>query len=81
VQRVPVFRAFGYGRHVYRDVGTEAQNATAAETGHGPGDRCLGLTEPCAGSDLKGIPVSRHTRADGYVINGQKIYLSNGQLW
>ncbi|HKR44245.1 MAG TPA: acyl-CoA dehydrogenase family protein [Paraburkholderia sp.] len=40
----------------------------------------LGLTEPHAGSDLKNI----HTRAvrDGgeYVISGQKVFISNGQL-
>jgi acyl-CoA dehydrogenase len=40
----------------------------------------LGLTEPGAGSDLKGIRTSA-VRTDGeYVISGQKVYISNGQL-
>jgi alkylation response protein AidB-like acyl-CoA dehydrogenase len=40
----------------------------------------LGLTEPSAGSDLKGIRCRAVREADGYVINGQKVYISNGQL-
>jgi acyl-CoA dehydrogenase len=40
----------------------------------------LALTEPSAGSDLKGIRCRAVREADGYVINGQKIYISNGQL-
>jgi acyl-CoA dehydrogenase len=40
----------------------------------------LALTEPSAGSDLKGIRCRAVREADGYVINGQKVYISNGQL-
>jgi acyl-CoA dehydrogenase len=40
----------------------------------------LGLTEPHAGSDLKAMRTSAIRDGDDYVINGQKTYISNGQL-
>jgi acyl-CoA dehydrogenase len=40
----------------------------------------LGLTEPSAGSDLKGIRTRAVRDRDEFVINGQKTYISNGQL-
>ncbi|MES2538330.1 MAG: acyl-CoA dehydrogenase family protein [Pseudomonadota bacterium] len=40
----------------------------------------LGITEPGAGSDVRGITTSVRREGDEYVINGQKTYISNGQL-
>ena len=40
----------------------------------------LGLSEPSAGSDLKAIKTSAVRDDEDYIINGQKTYISNGQL-
>jgi acyl-CoA dehydrogenase len=40
----------------------------------------IGLTEPGGGSDLKAMRTRAVRDGDHYVINGQKTYISNGQL-
>ena len=40
----------------------------------------IGLTEPGGGSDLKAMRTRALRDGDDYVINGQKTYISNGQL-
>lgn len=39
----------------------------------------LGLTEPSAGSDLKAIRTTARREGDEYVIDGQKVFITNGQ--
>lgn len=40
----------------------------------------LGMTEPGAGSDVQAIRTTAVADGDEYVINGQKTFISNGQL-
>ncbi|MBX3573556.1 MAG: acyl-CoA dehydrogenase family protein [Mesorhizobium sp.] len=40
----------------------------------------LGMTEPHAGSDLKAIRTKAVRDGNEFVINGQKVFISNGQL-
>lgn len=39
----------------------------------------IAMTEPGAGSDLQGIRTTARADGDGYVINGAKTYITNGQ--
>ena len=50
-----------------------------AQDGVGRGDRRLGMTEPHAGSDLKAIRTRAAREGDEFIINGQKVFISNGQ--
>merc|ERR1719270_488876 len=40
----------------------------------------VGMTEPNAGSDLQGIRTSAKRDGDDWIINGSKIYITNGWL-
>ncbi len=40
----------------------------------------LGLTEPNAGSDAMGIQTTAHEVAGGYVLNGTKVFITNGPI-
>ncbi len=39
----------------------------------------IGMSEPAAGSDLQGLKMRARQDADGYVINGSKTFITNGQ--
>jgi alkylation response protein AidB-like acyl-CoA dehydrogenase len=59
--------------------GTEEQKrAWAAPAIAGTKILCLGITEPDAGSDVKGIKTRAVKDGDEYVINGSKTYITNG---
>jgi len=40
----------------------------------------IAITEPGAGSDLRGLRTVAALEGDHYVVNGQKTFISNGQL-
>jgi long-chain-acyl-CoA dehydrogenase len=40
----------------------------------------IAMTEPAAGSDLRGIRTSARREGDAYILNGQKVFITNGQL-
>lgn len=40
----------------------------------------IAMTEPGAGSDLQGIRTTARASGNGYAINGQKTFITNGQL-
>ena len=64
---------------VVRYGGAEAHLA-AEDQVRGEAIGSLGMTEPHAGSDLKAIRTRATRDGDDYVINSQKVFISNGQL-
>jgi acyl-CoA dehydrogenase len=40
----------------------------------------IAMSEPAAGSDLQGIKTTAIRDGDSYIVNGQKIFITNGQL-
>ena len=41
---------------------------------------CMGLTEPAAGSDVASISTRAERRGDSYVLNGNKMFITNGPV-
>ena len=61
--------------------GTEEQKLTwLPRMVRGEAIGSLGMTEPHAGSDLKAIRTRAVRDGDDFVIDGQKVFISNGQL-
>jgi alkylation response protein AidB-like acyl-CoA dehydrogenase len=59
--------------------GTEAQKQQwAVPAIAGEKILCIGITEPDAGSDVAGIKTRAVKEGDEYVINGSKMYITNG---
>jgi acyl-CoA dehydrogenase len=82
------YAGFVGGLQVHNDIvppyllhcGTEAQRAHwLPRMTSGEAVAAIGMTEPGAGSDLKALRTTAHREGDGYVINGSKIFISNGQ--
>ena len=82
------YGGFVGGLEVHNDIippyllhcGTEAQRQYwLPRMASGDAVAAIGMTEPGAGSDLKAIRTTAIKDGDGYVINGSKIFISNGQ--
>ena len=59
--------------------GTEEQKQRYLEPAiRGEKIACLGISEPDAGSDVAGISTVARRDAGGWVINGRKIFITNG---
>ncbi|MBC3812868.1 acyl-CoA dehydrogenase family protein [Undibacterium aquatile] len=67
--------------HYILNQGTEAQKKKYLPLlASGEMVAAIAMSEPGAGSDLKGIRTTALPDADGYRINGSKIFISNGYL-
>ena len=64
-----------------KSFGTEAQKRQwLPKMVSGEAIGSLGMTEPHAGSDLKAIRTKAVRNGDDFLISGQKVFISNGQL-
>ena len=67
--------------HYFLNHGTEAQRRKyLPRLASGDMVGAIAMTEPGTGSDLQAIRTCGEKRGDGYVINGAKTFISNGQL-
>ena len=82
------YGGFVGGLQVHNDIippyllhcGTEAQRRYwLPRMASGETIAAIGMTEPGAGSDLKAIRTTARKEGDHYIINGSKIFISNGQ--
>ncbi len=79
----------GVAFHLHSDIvapyvlhyGTEAQKREwLPKFVSGETITAIAMSEPAAGSDLQGMKTHARRDGDDFVINGQKIFISNGQL-
>ena len=74
-----LFALQGIGSYAITSGGTDAQkDAWLPRVLTGEALAALALTEPEAGSDLKGITTALSPDGHGYLLNGEKAYISNG---
>ncbi len=82
------YGGFVGGLQVHNDIippyllhyGTEEQRQTwLPRLVSGQSIAAIGMTEPGAGSDLKTIRTFARREGDRYIVNGSKIFISNGQ--
>jgi len=76
-----------YGAHTFLCAdtifahGTDAQReATVPKLASGEWIGCMGLTEPGAGSDVASMTTRAEKRGDRYVLNGNKMFITNGPV-
>jgi len=76
-----------YGAHTFLCAdtifahGTDAQRAAyIPKLASGEWIGCMGLTEPGAGSDVASMTTRAEKRGDRYVLNGNKMFITNGPV-
>lgn len=76
-----------YGAHsflctdtIYRHGTPEQQQKYVPKLAAGEWVGCMGLTEPDAGSDVASMKTTAEKKGDTYVLNGSKIFITNGPL-
>lgn len=76
-----------YGAHTYLCGDTIFRHGTDEQRAHfipkiasGEWIGCMGLTEPGAGSDVASLRTRAELRDDTYVLNGTKMFITNGAI-
>ncbi len=74
------FAMQGLGMGAISLFGTPAQREWLQRTRAGQAIAAFALTEPGSGSDVANTATTATRDGDGYVLNGEKIYISNGAI-
>ena len=74
------FAMQGLGSGAISLFGSEAQQDYLAQVASGEKIAAFALTEPDAGSDVAAISTTAEKSSDGYILNGEKTYISNGGI-
>ena len=76
-----------YGAHTFLCADTLFRNGTEAQRkryipklASGEWIGCMGLSEPDAGSDVASMTTTAERRGDTYVLNGTKMWITNGPI-
>lgn len=72
-----IFAVQGLGTHPIVLAGSEAQRHSLMAFARGAGIAAFALTEPDAGSDVAAIATRAAPTADGYRLDGDKLFISN----
>ncbi|MBL9014523.1 MAG: acyl-CoA dehydrogenase [Myxococcales bacterium] len=72
-----IFAVQGLGTHALALAGSPAQRAHLKAFARGAGIAAFALTEPEAGSDVAAIATRAAPTADGYRLDGDKLFISN----
>ena len=69
-----------YGPPIYHSGNDEQRRRFLTPVIKGEKKGCFALTEPNAGSDVGSMTTSARKGADGYLINGSKIFITNADI-